>query len=110
MPISSAAAGTGAVRGAAAVPNSRRKLGPMAPNFVLAALTLLPIVGYAFAYTYLLNKTGSVLLCVVLHACFNVAMASAGLRAAQALQRWDYILLLGLSAATIWLGSPCSSS
>ena len=44
------------------------------------------------------------LLCVVLHACFNVAMASAGLRAEQALQRWDYILLLGLSAATIWAG------
>jgi membrane protease YdiL (CAAX protease family) len=71
---------------------------------VLAALTLLSIVGYAFAYTYLLNKTGSVLLCVVLHACFNVAMATAGLRAEQALQRWDYILLLGLSAATIWAG------
>src|SRR5688500_18820850 len=30
---------------------------------VLVALTLLSIVGYAFAYTYLLNKTGSVLLC-----------------------------------------------
>jgi membrane protease YdiL (CAAX protease family) len=71
---------------------------------VLAALTLLSIVGYAFAYTYLLNKTGSVLLCIILHACFNVALASAGLRAEQALQRWEYILVLGLSAATVWAG------
>ena len=71
---------------------------------VLAALTLLSIVGYAFAYTYLLNKTGSVLLCIVLHACSNVAMASAGLRAEQALQRWEYILVLGFSAATVWVG------
>ncbi|MEO8690201.1 MAG: CPBP family intramembrane glutamic endopeptidase [Solirubrobacteraceae bacterium] len=69
---------------------------------VLAALTLLSIVGYAFAYTYLINKTGSVLLCILLHACFNVAMASAALRAEQALQRWEYILVLGLSAVTIW--------
>jgi membrane protease YdiL (CAAX protease family) len=69
---------------------------------VLAALTLLTIVGYAFAYTYLVNKTGSVLLCILLHASFNVAMAAVGLRAEQALQRWEYILVLALSAATIW--------
>jgi len=71
---------------------------------VLVALTLLSIVGYAFAYTYLLNKTGSVLLCILLHAGFNTAMASAGLRTEDALQRWDYILTLGLGVVTIWAG------
>ena len=70
----------------------------------LIALTLLSIVGYAFAYTYLLNKTGSVLLCILLHAGFNTAMSSAGLRTEQALQRWDYILTLGLGVLTIWGG------
>lgn len=71
---------------------------------VLAAITLLSIAGYAFAYTYLLNKTDSVLLCILLHASFNVALASAGLRTEHALQLWDYILTLGLGAATIWAG------
>jgi uncharacterized protein len=71
---------------------------------VLVALTLLSIVGYAFAYTYLLNKTGSVLLCILLHAGFNTAMLSAGLRTEDALQRWDYILTLGLGVLTIWAG------
>jgi membrane protease YdiL (CAAX protease family) len=71
---------------------------------VLAALTLLSVVGYAFAYTYLLNRSGSVLLCILLHAAFNTAMASAGLRAEAALQRWEYILTLGLGTATIWVG------
>ena len=71
---------------------------------ILVALTLLSIVGYAFAYTYLLNRTGSVLLCVLLHAGFNTAMSSAGLRAEDALQRWDYVLTLGLSVLTIWAG------
>lgn len=60
-------------------------------------------MGYAFAYTYLLNRTGSVLLCILMHAGFNTALSSAGLRTEAALQRWDYILLLGLSAATIWI-------
>jgi membrane protease YdiL (CAAX protease family) len=70
---------------------------------VLAALTLVSIVGYAFAYTYLLKRTGSVLLCILMHAGFNTALSSAGLRTEAALQRWDYILLLALSAATIWI-------
>lgn len=69
---------------------------------LMVALTLLTIVGYAFAYTYLLNRTGSVLLCVLLHASINVAMASAGLRAEHALQGWDYILMLGLTTVSIW--------
>lgn len=70
----------------------------------LVALTLVSIVGYAFAYTYLLNRTGSVLLCILLHAGFNTALSSAGLRTEAALQRWDYLLTLGLTALTTWIG------
>jgi membrane protease YdiL (CAAX protease family) len=68
----------------------------------LVALTLASIVGYAFAYTFLVNKTGSVLLAIAMHASFNVANGFAGLRTDEALQKTDYLLILGLSAATIW--------
>src|SRR5687767_3135780 len=70
---------------------------------LLVALTMASIVGYAFAYTFLLNKTGSVLLCIAMHASFNVANSSAGLRTEEALQQTDYLLMLALSATTIWV-------
>jgi uncharacterized protein len=69
----------------------------------LVALTMASIAGYAFAYTLLLNKTGSVLLCIALHASFNTANGFAGLRAEDALKENDYLLMLALSAATIWV-------
>ena len=68
----------------------------------LVALTLASIVGYAFAYTFLVNKTGSVLLAIAMHASFNVANGFAGLRTEEALQQNDYLLMLALSAGTIW--------
>jgi membrane protease YdiL (CAAX protease family) len=75
---------------------------PTGGVIILAALTLVSIVGYAFAYTYLLNRTGSVLLCILLHAGFNTALSSGGLRTEAALQEWDYVLLLALGAVTVW--------
>lgn len=69
----------------------------------LVALTLASIAGYAFAYTFLVNKTGSVLLAIAMHASFNVANGFAGLRTEEALQKTDYLLMLALSAATIWV-------
>jgi uncharacterized protein len=70
---------------------------------LLVGLTFVSIIGYAFAYTFLLNRTGSVLLCIAMHASFNVSNAFAGLRTEEALQQNDYLLMLALSAATIWL-------
>jgi uncharacterized protein len=84
-----------------AVEDSDHGLGT-AGVLLLVALTMASILGYAFAYTFLLNKTGSVLLCIVLHASFNVANGFAGLRTEEALQENDYLLMLVLSAATIW--------
>jgi membrane protease YdiL (CAAX protease family) len=75
---------------------------PAGGVLILVALTLVSIVGYAFAYTYLLNRTGSVLLCILMHAGFNTALSSAGLRTEAALQKWDYVLMLALGAVTIW--------
>lgn len=77
---------------------------PIGGVLVLVALTMTGIVGYTFAYTYLFNRTRSVLLCIIMHAGFNTALASAGLRNEQALQRWDYVLMLGLTTATVWAG------
>jgi uncharacterized protein len=68
----------------------------------LVGLTLASIVGYAFAYTFLVNRTGSVLLAIAMHASFNTANGFAGLRTEEALQGNDYLLMLGLSTATIW--------
>lgn len=70
---------------------------------LLVTLALASIVGYAFAYTFLVNKTGSVLLAIAMHASFNVANGFAGLRTEEALQQNDYLLMLALSAATIWI-------
>jgi hypothetical protein len=61
------------------------------------------IVGYAFAYTLLVNRTGSVLLAIAMHASFNVANGFTGLRTEEALQEHDYLLMLALSAGTIWI-------
>ncbi len=77
---------------------------PIGGVLIMIVITLISIMGYAFAYTFLINRTGSVLLCIVLHAGFNTALSSAGLQSEEALQRWDYILLLGLTAATVWAG------
>lgn len=71
---------------------------------VIGVVTLIGIVGYAFYYTYLLARTGSVLLCVVLHAGFNTALSFGGLRLEEDLQRWDYVAVLSLTTATTWLG------
>ncbi len=41
--------------------------------FVITGVTLLSIATHAFWYTWLINKTGSVLLCIILHASYNTA-------------------------------------
>ena len=43
-------------------------------------------------------------LAVLVTAEFALSVSSAGLRAEDALQRWDYILTLGLGVLTIWAG------
>jgi uncharacterized protein len=66
-------------------------------------LTLVSIVAYAFAYTYLLNRTGSVLLCVLLHGSFTTANGFAALRAEEDLQGADYALFSGIQATVLVL-------
>jgi hypothetical protein len=68
----------------------------------LAALTLASIVGYAFAYTFLVNKTGSVLIAIAIHVSFNTANGFAGLGTRRRCKGTGYLLVLELSTATIW--------
>lgn len=72
----------------------------VAPQVLLAALTMLTIALYAFFYTWLYNQTRSVLLCMVLHGGFNAAIGvfPASL---DVLQRWTYVSLLAVQCATL---------
>jgi membrane protease YdiL (CAAX protease family) len=71
-----------------------------APQVLLALLTMITITLNAFFYTWLYNRTGSVLLCALLHGGFN---ASIGLFPASLdlLQRWVYVSLLVVQCATL---------
>lgn len=71
-----------------------------APQVLLALLTMLTIFFYAFFYTWLYNRTQSVLLCMLLHGGFNAAI---GLLPAslEVLQRGTYVALLGVQVVTL---------
>jgi uncharacterized protein len=74
----------------------------IAPQILLALLTMLTIVLYAFFYTWVYNRTQSVLLCILLHGSFNAAI---GLLPAslEVLQRGTYVALLVVQGVTLLL-------
>jgi membrane protease YdiL (CAAX protease family) len=71
-----------------------------APQVLLALLTMLTIFLYAFFYTWVYNRTQSVLLCMLLHGSFNAAI---GLLPAslEVLQRGTYVALLVVQGVTL---------
>ena len=75
----------------------------VAPQVLLAVLTMLTIFFYAFFYTWVYNRTRSVLLCMLLHGSFNAAI---GLLPAtlEVLQRGTYVALLAVQGVTLLLG------
>jgi uncharacterized protein len=74
----------------------------IAPQILLALLTLLTIFFYAFFYTWVYNRTQSVLMCMLLHGSFNAAI---GLLPAslEVLQRGTYVALLAVQGVTLLL-------
>ena len=64
---------------------------------------MLTIFFYAFFYTWVYNRTQSVLLCMVLHGSFNAAI---GLLPAtlEVLQKGTYVALLAVQGVTLFLG------
>jgi membrane protease YdiL (CAAX protease family) len=71
-----------------------------APQFLVALLTMLTIALYAFFYTWLFNRTRSVLLCMILHGAFNAAIGLFPV-SLDVLQRWTYVSLLCVQVATL---------
>jgi membrane protease YdiL (CAAX protease family) len=74
----------------------------IAPQILLALLTMLTIFFYAFFYTWVYNRTQSVLMCMLLHGSFNAAI---GLLPAsfEVLQRGTYVALLVVQVVTLLL-------
>ena len=74
----------------------------VAPQALLALLTMVTIFFYAFFYTLVYNRTQSVLLCMLLHGSFNAAI---GLLPAsfEVLQRGTYVALLAVQGVTLLL-------
>jgi membrane protease YdiL (CAAX protease family) len=74
----------------------------LAPQVLLALLTMVTIFSYAFFYTWLYNSTRSVLLCMLLHGSFNAAI---GLLPAslEVLQRGTYVALLVVQGVSLLL-------
>lgn len=65
-------------------------------TLVIAVVTLISITTHAFWYTWLINRTGSVLLCMILHASYNAANSLLLLVPAEALKGRSYQSLLAL--------------
>ena len=74
----------------------------LAPQVLIGLLTMITIFFYAFFYTWVYNRTQSVLLCMLLHGSFNAAI---GLLPAslEVLQRGTYVALLVVQGATLLL-------
>jgi len=65
--------------------------------------TLAGFTAYASTYTYLFNRTGSVLACMVLHAAYNTAIGVVILRPADELVGSAYVAISLALTGTLWL-------
>lgn len=72
----------------------------IAPQILLALLTMLTIFCYAFFYTWVYNRTQSVLLCMLLHGSFNAAIGLLPASLA-VLQEGTYVALLVVQGVTL---------
>ncbi|EDX83388.1 CAAX amino terminal protease family [Synechococcus sp. PCC 7335] len=68
---------------------------------LVAGVTLVSITTHAFWYTWLMNKTGSVLLCSILHASYNAANGLLLLIPDEALRGGEYQLVLALMTTVL---------
>jgi membrane protease YdiL (CAAX protease family) len=70
---------------------------------LIAGVTLLSIATHAFWYTWLMNRTGSALLCILLHASYNAANGLLVLVPDDRLQGNSYQTLLALMTGVLIL-------
>jgi uncharacterized protein len=74
----------------------------LAPQVLLGVLTMIGIALMAFFYTWIYNRTRSVLLCMILHGSFNTA-TMAFPASFEVLQRSTYVGLLLIQNVTLLL-------
>lgn len=67
----------------------------------ITVVTLISITTHAFWYTWLINRTGSVLLCIILHASYNAANGLLILVPDESLEGSSYQLLLGVMTGVL---------
>jgi membrane protease YdiL (CAAX protease family) len=73
------------------------------PLIAMLLWTLGGFVAYAFTYTYALNRTGSVLVCMVLHAAYNTALGLIILRPEDELVGGAYVAISLILTGLLWL-------
>jgi membrane protease YdiL (CAAX protease family) len=73
------------------------------PLIAILIWTLAGFSAYAFTYTYLYNRTRSVLLCMLLHAAYNTAIGVVILRPADELVGDTYVAITLALTGTLWL-------
>ena len=74
------------------------------PAFIaMLAWTLGGIVAYAFTYTYMWNKTRSIVICMLLHASYNTALGTVILRPENEQVGEVYVTLSLAITGTLWL-------
>jgi uncharacterized protein len=67
----------------------------------IVLVLIVGIVGYAFTYTYLYNRTGSALLCMFLHASYNASLGLLVLVPDDELEGSAYAAMALMTTATI---------
>jgi uncharacterized protein len=65
--------------------------------------TLAGFVAYSFTYTYAWNRTGSVVLCMVLHAAYNTSLGLIILRPEDELVGSTYVAISLILTGLLWL-------
>ena len=75
------------------------------PLVAMLIWTLGGFIAYAITYTYALNRTGSVFLCMVLHAAYNTALGVVILRPADELVGNTYVVMSIALTGALWLAA-----
>jgi membrane protease YdiL (CAAX protease family) len=73
------------------------------PLIAMLAWTLGGFIAYAFTYTYVFNRTGSVLVCMVLHAAYNTSLGVLILRPEDELVGGAYVAISLILTGLLWL-------
>ena len=84
-----------------AADNADHDLSPL-PFVAMTLWTLGGIVAYAFTYTYLWNRTRSVVVCILLHAAYNTALGTVILRPEDEQVGSTYVILSLALTGTLW--------